>query len=76
MSALRYVIGIDPGPTSSGLVVCSVRGPADADMVVNQTYKAASWKDVRAELENRGIDICNGHCLVALERLQPGASSW
>lgn len=76
MSALRYVIGIDPGPTSSGLVVCSVRGPADADMTVNQTYKAASWKDVRAELENRGIDIRTGHCLVALERVQPGASSW
>lgn len=71
------VIAIDPGPETSGLVVCRTdEAMGDRVSRVISANKAATIEDVRHAINKYSLDFKMGRALIAMERVSPGRSSW
>lgn len=70
------IVGIDPGPRSSGLVIYDLHGPRDGDGRVRLADKAATWETVERELRYLRPHIRAGEVLVCCERVAPGRTGW
>ncbi|MCH1571954.1 MAG: hypothetical protein L7S64_11470 [Longimicrobiales bacterium] len=70
------LVGIDPGPRTSGLVIYDLHGVRDGDGRVRFSDKAASWQTVERELRYLSASIRAGEVLVCCERVAPGRTGW